>query len=267
VSATSRIRGAISGRTGQSIALVVASASISAVVTYRIATKRLESQFNETISKELEDTRKFFAALNEKPSVEDLAKERGVEVPADQLETTVDQMQTVDPRPPLGTTGGEGGALVAYNRIAGNYQGGEPTTLPDADAPEPEVRNVFHYGEMITSEVLPQEMIDARDEAVPYIITAEEYAEGDSNGETLTFYRDDAVLADENEEPVDDINGMIGDQALQSFGLGSGDSRVVYVRNERIGVDYEILLHDGNYGEVVHGISRPVARRGTPGDE
>jgi hypothetical protein len=250
-------------------ALVVATtAAVTAAITYKTASKRLEAQYDARLSEELEDTRKFFAALNEKPPLEDLAKGLDVQVEEETLETTADQMQVVDPRPPLGNSGGDGGSIVAYNRIAGNYNGQDDETADESDQTvEPTVRNVFHYGEMITSDTIPQEMIDARDEAVPYIITAEEYAESENASETWTFYADDAVLANEQEEPVDDISGSVGDETLSNFGLGSGDSRVVYVRNERIGMDYEILLHDGNYGEVVHGIPVPSPRRRTSAQE
>lgn len=240
-------------------ALVVATtAAITATVTYKIATDRVAKQFEERINKELEDTRKFFAALQEKPALDEL-------VPVETLEVEKDpepEVQVVDPRPPLGNSGGNGGALVAYNRLAGNYDGGAdhtPGEIEEDQKQAPTVRSIFR--EVPVTDHLPQEMIDVRDEATPYIITAEEYSEGESNGETFTYYAGDSVLADENQDPVDDIRGTVGAEALDHFGLGSGDSRIVYVRNERIGIDFEIILHDGSYGEVVHGIPPTVPSR------
>lgn len=254
-------------------ALVVATtAAITATVTYKIATDRVAKQFEERINKELEDTRKFFAALQEKPAldelvpVESLAAEDGWEDRGDGVKVNTKmlepEVQVVDPRPPLGGTGGDGGALVAYNRLAGNYDGGAdhtPGEIEEDQKQAPTVRSIFR--EVPVTDHLPQEMIDVRDEATPYIITAEEYSEGESNGETFTYYAGDSVLADENQDPVDDIRGTVGTEALDHFGLGSGDSRIVYVRNERIGIDFEIILHDGSYGEVVHGIPPTVPSR------
>lgn len=81
----------------------------------------------------------------------------------------------------------------------------------------------------------------------PYIITPEEFGEND-NYETKTwmFYAD-SILADENDEIVADPENIIGD-ALSHFGEHSDDS--VYVRDENIGCDYEILLSEKTFDEA-----------------
>lgn len=85
-----------------------------------------------------------------------------------------------------------------------------------------------------------------------YVITTEEFSEGrtDHDKLTITFYEDDGVLADENEEIIEDPYSLIGD-ALERFGEGSEDAEIVYVRNERIAVDYEVVRLSKSYAETV----------------
>lgn len=275
-----RIKAAISSKTGTAVAATVLSASISAVVTYKIASDRIEKQFAEKIEKELADTKKFFATLQEKPSISDLVKDAGLEEPDEAiLETTVDQM--VDPRPPLDGNGDKG-LLIQYNKLAGNYarNGGDDdaATLSDGTAeqdlgvteveqPDGGVINVFN--EISPTEDLPQYMIEARTPDRPYIITLEEFTEGENDADTLTYYEEDGVLADSQDMPVDRVGEDVGEENLNKFGFGSNDSRMLYIRNEKLGMDYEIILHQGSFAEVVHGITKdePRKRSRTPREE
>lgn len=68
-----------------------------------------------------------------------------------------------------------------------------------------------------------------------------------------TYYMEDDVLCDQNEEVVSDPNSIIGEDALTSFGAGP-DPDTIYVRNGAIGCDYEITRYPGSYQEIVLGI-------------
>ena len=89
----------------------------------------------------------------------------------------------------------------------------------------------------------------------PIIITVEEFFEGNSDHDklTLTYYEDDGVLVDENEEIIDDPEYIIGSSALVSFGEGSDDPEIVYVRNYRISTDFEIVRLSKSYKDTVMG--------------
>ena len=94
----------------------------------------------------------------------------------------------------------------------------------------------------------------------PYVITPEEFSEGEYNTVTLNYYTD-RVLADDDYNVVKDIKGTIGEEALNAFGLYEED--VVYVRNEKYQIDYEILLDERAFCEVA-----PKGIRTTyPGDD
>lgn len=91
----------------------------------------------------------------------------------------------------------------------------------------------------------------------PYIISPEEFGE-DSDYETisLTYYAD-GVLTDEMNELVEDIDNVVGKDSLTHFGDYEEDS--VFVRNERLKHDYEILLDLRKYSEVQ---TEPIANEG-----
>lgn len=90
----------------------------------------------------------------------------------------------------------------------------------------------------------------------PYVIDIQEFAEGRPEFDKLSiyYYADDGVLVDENEEMIEDIEALIGDEALLCFDDPERyEPDVVYVRNERISIDYEVVREEGRFGEVVGG--------------
>lgn len=91
------------------------------------------------------------------------------------------------------------------------------------------------------------EVEQGEDRIEPYVITPEEY--GDKEGyetRSLTFYADE-ILADENEDIINEPENMIGD-ALNHFGEYADFA--VYVRDENNECDYEILKHDETFADV-----------------
>lgn len=81
-----------------------------------------------------------------------------------------------------------------------------------------------------------------------HVITPIEFAENeDYDTHTLTYYSD-GVLTDEQDNPVDDIDEVVGLESLEIFGMCDTDS--VYVRNDRLKTDYEILLDMRPYSDV-----------------
>lgn len=82
----------------------------------------------------------------------------------------------------------------------------------------------------------------------PYVISPDEFGEFEEYEKiSLTYYADE-VLADENDEEVDDVDEIVGEESLNHFGDYEDDS--VFVRNDRLKCDYEILLDQRNYSDV-----------------
>lgn len=98
-----------------------------------------------------------------------------------------------------------------------------------------------------------EDEVKKRTALLPYVITDEEFAEGHPGHEqfSLTYYEGDKVLADDKDEVVSDIINTVGQENLLKFGHGSNDSRIVYIRNEKRHVDFEVIQHDGNYADMI----------------
>lgn len=81
----------------------------------------------------------------------------------------------------------------------------------------------------------------------PRVIAPEEFGEVDYETISLTYYAD-GVLADDMDDPVDNVDDIIGLDSLNHFGEYEDDS--VFVRNDRLKCDYEILFDSRNYSDV-----------------
>ena len=79
----------------------------------------------------------------------------------------------------------------------------------------------------------------------PYVISPDEYGETDDYDLYSYTYYADKVLADEYNEPIEDVDSIIGLESLNHFGEYGDDS--VYIRNDELKADYEILLDDEKY--------------------
>ncbi len=83
----------------------------------------------------------------------------------------------------------------------------------------------------------------------PYVIAPEEFGDlDDYETISLTYYADQ-ILADDNDVIVDDVEDIVGFDSLNSFGEYEYDS--VFVRNDRLKCDYEILLDQRKYSSVI----------------
>lgn len=90
-----------------------------------------------------------------------------------------------------------------------------------------------------------EEKREAKDVEKPYMITVDEYAELDDYNTESLYYFEDGVLTDESENIIDDVEDIVGEEALTKFDEEEVDS--VYVRNDARKTDYEILRDMGNY--------------------
>ena len=87
------------------------------------------------------------------------------------------------------------------------------------------------------------------DIGTPYVIPPEEFGEFDDYEEIGLTYYADQVLTDDDDELVEDIEDTVGFDSLNHFGEYEDDS--VFVRNDRLKCDYEILLDHRKYSDVV----------------
>lgn len=134
-----------------------------------------------------------------------------------------------------------------------------PTEAPPVVEVEPPAAtvNVFDHGEWDYAEE-----VKARRADIPYVIHEDEFRQGvfgaDSEDEeheqsSLTYFAGDDVLSDERDTQITEVDKTVGLENLEKFGHGSTDPSVVFVRNERLKMDYEITRSDGKFATEVHG--------------
>lgn len=97
----------------------------------------------------------------------------------------------------------------------------------------------------------------------PFIISKEEFedAELEYSQNTLTYYQGDQVLTDDKDQPLLDVTIVL--ESNLRFGNASGDMNVVYIRNDKLEVDFEVVQDLGYYTEEVLGVPRREERKGT----
>ena len=82
----------------------------------------------------------------------------------------------------------------------------------------------------------------------PFVISPDEFGELEDEGysKVSLFYYADEVLADDDDELVEDVDGWVGEDATDHFGEYDDDD-CVYVRNPRLKIDFEILRSAKEY--------------------
>lgn len=228
------------------LAATVTSLVGGAVGGYVIATKKLEGKYAAIAEDELNQARVYYRDLYsslQKPTT---------------------------PQEAVQTLMGEGELVSEAVEALRTYKG--HPTLPLAEAwadvvsavGEVEEHNVFDAAD--EDPDMPEDIMPDRDPDRPYIITADEYMEGELDYEqtTLSYFKEDGVLVDAREIPVENTDMVIGDDNLTKFGLGSRDKNVLYVRNEKIETDFELIQSSGSYTDEVLGLQHsdePRVRR------
>ena len=92
----------------------------------------------------------------------------------------------------------------------------------------------------------PTKEVDGMDE--PYVIKPEIFGEEDDYEEVSLTYYADGVLCDERDNRITDIAGTVGEDYAEHFGDYEDDS--VFVRNDRLKTDFEILKDWRNYSDL-----------------
>lgn len=199
----------------QLIALGVVAAAVGGVVAFHFGRKRMKSKYEAISKKEIEEAKEFYRTLHKKDEYDSPDK-------------------VVEDRHPELTVVRD--AADAIRR----YQGESPTLsmtdeLEDVDDDDLEIR---------------------AGEETPYIITQDEFLRADPGFEqqVLTYYVGDDTLADQSDNVIDLPDDVVGPDTLNRFGQGSSDARTVYVRNNKMNLDFEVVKSDGKYSHEVLGL-------------
>lgn len=227
-------------------------------VGYFLTAKHLSKVFEEEMSREIAEARAFYTNVNK-------VGEDG---------------KTLSPQDVLAARHGQA-AFDAHREYEGRLPDGEPhDDVVDEEqiqrleqrAYKTDVKASPQGDAVVTTEVIVTkteevnvfrddtfdyaEEVKFRTEEKPYIITHDEFYEGEKNYDTasLTYYEIDDTLVDERDKPLEQTDKLVGDDHLVRFGSGSKDKNIVFVRNDRLGIDYEIVRSKGSYLEEVLGM-------------
>ena len=222
-------------------AYILGGALIGSATTFLVARRALARHYRDIADAEIasvkdsydllhkkgaySDPKKAFEALKEMvgeiESYEDLVDEEGY-FKYDEVEKddNLEELMVVDPRPTL-----------------------------DDGRPDPEV--VVH--DIHDDRTDPPRY---EGEGVPYVITVEEFMQDneDFSKITVNYYEYDNTLSSEDDTISHNHESLLGPDFQNYIGWRSGGDHTVYVRNENMSSDYEILVSKGSYEEEVLGI-------------
>ena len=143
----------------------------------------------------------------------------------------------------------------------------EQVSKSDEKPNSPSVKpNLMEYAAMVkdlgytdysrkTEEPEKEEDEEVDDMDRPHIIEPKEFGECDYEEVSLTHYAD-GVLTDEQDNPIEDVDGIVGEDYAEHFGEYEDDS--VFVRNDRLQTDFEILADQRNFSDLNKNKSYPM---------
>ena len=201
--------------------MFIFGAAVGSAVTYKYVKEKYEQIAQEEID-----------------SVKELFSKRGIEDRDDEPKDT----SNIRSRAEMAKDKPSVAEYAAKLREQGYTNYSNPGTVADEDA-EPDSEK--------------EEENESMSNDKPYTISPEEFGEMyDYEKISLTYYAD-GILADDDDELVDDIEEVVGAESLTKFGEYEDDS--VFVRNDRLKCDYEILLDQRKYSDVIqkgpHGVN------------
>ena len=239
----------------------IVSLAAGLVAGYKFAVHRLNDTYNEMMEEELEKTRAYYERnqrqfADPSEAVKVLAPEEVETVKAEAAKVAV-QAEEVSEEVLERVLHG-----LRYNQITPAEKQEPKVKVENIERivrsrPVPVNHNIFE-GDTLSQEDDPQydEMMDNRAGELIYLVSQEEHLENANEFEvvTLTFYDGDQVLVDEKDNVIENMEEAIGHKENLQFGRWSKDPSIVYIRNEAIGVEYEILRSTGKYSVEVLGL-------------
>lgn len=225
----------------------VASASVAAGVSYVLTKRALDKKWSEILDEEVANTKAHYAKLYKSEEYSDpikLAEVYEEESASDYIQDSVEKM------------------IHELKYTSSEETQDEIETIRDVEkqieVQESITKNIFDNKDPVEDDDfdVEYEKEHVRDSSSPYIISHDEFFEAEMDYEqtTLTYYEGDDVLTDDKDQPIRDLDRIVGEDNIQ-FGRGSKDKNVVYIRNEKLMSDFEVTRSFGSYTEEVLGFA------------
>lgn len=201
----------------------VVGAGVGFFVGYKLMEKRLETAFDERIDEETAKMREYYS-LVKKP-----------------YPTPEAAVEDLIPQGPLAEDPREPNMRVAYHKIVQTEYTEAESDEQEAAAAEEEVVNVFEKAPPDPGSAYPISQDDFMGNATGFVQS------------TLTWYEADDTLVDERDVIVASPNDTIGSTFRVQFGQQSSDNNIVHIRNEKLGLEFEVVRSNGSYKREVLG--------------
>lgn len=232
---------------------LIVGAGLGGAVAYFVTRGKLETKYNKIADDEIAEMQQHYrdktVALENtvaKPGLEAIVREQGYST-----------------EPPM--------AVTPPSAVVDAAKEAEEAIDP---RPEPEVaeENVFEKPPVTPGEVgmpLVRDDWDWHKERVsrspirPYVIHRDEMDDSEAyDSITYTYYEEDDVLCNERDEVVgkDERDALVGERNLERFGHGSGDASIVFIRNDRLEMQMEVVRSPNSFAEEVHGFQHSEHR-------
>ncbi len=142
------------------------------------------------------------------------------------------------------------------------FDDGKEKSQPPIIEDLPKTRNVFEEAAVVDNWDYHKER-QRRSPLRPYVIHYDERDEKPYVEGTLTYYTEDDVLCNELDEVIaeSERERLVGDANLEKFGHGSNDAQIVYIRNDALETQYEIVRSPNSYAKEVYGLEHADTSR------
>jgi len=207
------------------LAASLISAGLASLVTAKVVENKMNKEIDERVAREVSASVEFLEKI-------------GVAKPTDEYQEKHKQVfgtrfeESDDPR--VGTN-----EKVRYDKIVKGYV--SSTDVVTADDGTMMMAEVQHEGGVEACDTLPD----------IHAITTDEFMANESGflQSSLTYFADGGVLDEDGDLVVDHVD-LIGD-AIPPFGQLSGESHVVYLRNTKKQLEFEVIQDDANAADII----------------
>jgi hypothetical protein len=221
---------------------VAVGSSLGFYFGYRFNREKIKAEEFARSQEEIEQMRLYYLAKEReegikiipaaKPSAEEIVREQGY-VTADQVD--------IPPRP-----------LPAPVPVE------EPRSSEPAVEIEPQeqlIRTEEGQKDKNQGWSYPAEMAKRSTER-PHIIHQDEFMTNETGYSqvTYTYYEQDKILADEHDDVVNNVDQIVGERNLTKWGHGADDANILYVRNSKLEIEFELCRSPKSYEQEIMGL-------------
>lgn len=228
---------------------------VGAAASYFVTKTVLTRKYEARLYQDMDQVREYWSRLNDEGvTLPDAVIEALQEDPDVQRDRLIERGRLLVQAADLGYIGTE--------ETVESLEAREEIVLSEVEGHPSEVEYEKETRKIAIEEEIPvdhgsdefQSLVARRNPSQAYVISVDEYhdeMDGTYEKQTLTWFAGDSVLMDTSEKIQNDVGALLGPDALEYFGKFSQDEHIVYVRNERLGIDFEVIRDDQSYTDVM----------------